>query len=194
MKLIKHSAAIQILAAIALSTQLTACVPIILGGAAAGGIMAADRRTSGIYLEDQNIELKASKNIDDQIGKDIHFNIVSYNRNVLITGEVINEVSKTKAEGIIKRTDNVRSVTNELIIGPKSELGSRSNDAFLTTKVKTRILASNRFPTNHVKVVTENSVVYLMGIVSRKEAEDAADIARDTDGVQKVVKVFEYLD
>lgn len=195
MPLLQRNTAIQLLAALALSTQLTACVPIILGGAAAGGIMAVDRRTTGIYLEDQNIEMKASKQIADNIAEnDIHFNLVSYNRNLLLTGEAINETTRTKAGDLAKRIDNVRSLTNELIIGPKTELGSRTNDAFLTSKVKAKILAANRFPNNIIKVVTENSVVYLMGVINHKEGDDAADIARNTEGVQKVVKVFEYVD
>ena len=157
--------------------------------------MAVDRRSSGIYLEDQNIEMKASKNIADNIAKnDIHFNLVSYNRNVLITGEAINEETKTKAGDITKRIDNVRSVTNELAIGPKTELDSRTHDTYITSKVKTKILAENAFPSNTVKVVTENSVVYLMGILNHKEADIAADIAKNTEGVTKVVKVFEYTD
>lgn len=191
----KQITQLHLVAAAVLATQLTGCVPIILGGAAAGGVMAVDRRSSGIYLEDQNIEMKASKNIADNIAKnDIHFNLVSYNRNVLITGEAINEETKTKAGDITKRIDNVRSVTNELAIGPKTELDSRTHDTYITSKVKTKILAENAFPSNTVKVVTENSVVYLMGILNHKEADIAADIAKNTEGVTKVVKVFEYTD
>jgi osmotically-inducible protein OsmY len=185
---------IQLLFAIALCTQLAACVPVVVGGAAAGGAMAADRRTSGTYIEDQGIELKAEKNIIQQIGDNIHANVTSYNRNVLITGEAIDESSKTKAETIVKNIDNVRSVTNELVIAGKSSFGSRSNDTYITSKVKTNMVTENRFQANYVKVVTENSVVYLMGLVTHKEADDAVDIARSVDGVEKVVKVFEYLD
>ena len=172
---------------------LTGCAPVVAGGAAAGGLMAADRRTSGIYIEDQEIELKAEKRINDKLGDKIHVNVTSFNRNVLLTGEAIDESTKKVAEETAKEVENVRSVTNELAISEASSMSSRSNDAFLTSKVKTRMLTENKFPANYVKVVTENSVVYLMGMVTRKEAEDAVEIARSTDGVQKVVKVFEYV-
>ena len=184
----------QLLFSIALCTQLAACVPVAVGGAAAGGAMIADRRTTGIYIEDQDIEIKAEKNIIEQIGGSIHANITSYNRNVLITGEAIDEASKAKAEAIAKNIENVRSVTNDLVIAGNSSLGSRSNDTYITSKVKTNMVTENRFQANYVKVVTENSVVYLMGIVTHKEADDAVDIARNIDGVEKVVKVFEYMD
>ncbi|HLD10281.1 MAG TPA: BON domain-containing protein, partial [Methylophilaceae bacterium] len=160
----------------------------------AGGAMAADRRTTGIFIEDEGIELKAEKAIIEQIGDNIHANVTSYNRNVLITGEAFNEESKAKAEAIIKSIENVRSVTNEVIVAAKTSLGGRSNDTYITSKVKTNMVTENRFQANYVKVVTENSVVYLMGMVTHKEADDAADIARNVDGVESVVKVFEYLD
>lgn len=176
-----------------LTANLAACVPIVAGGAAGGGLMAADRRTSGAYVEDQAIELKAEKRINDQIGEKIHANVTSFNRNVLITGEARDEESKQKAETIVKGLENVRNVTNELVVGMISATSGRANDAYLTSKVKTRMLSENRFPANYVKVVTENSTVFLMGMVTRKEADDAADIASKTDGVTKVVKVFEYV-
>jgi osmotically-inducible protein OsmY len=194
MRSINQLSAIQLIFSVALCMQLAACVPVVVGGAAAGGAMAADRRTSGTYIEDQGIELKAEKAIVEQIGESIHANVTSFNRNVLITGEAIDEAAKTKAEAIVKNIDNVRSITNELAIGGNSSLGSRSNDTYITTKVKTKMVTEDRFQANYVKVVTENSVVYLMGLVTHKEADDAVDIARGVDGVEKVVKVFEYTD
>lgn len=194
MRSIKRLPITQLLMAAVIATQLTACFPIVAGGAAAGGLMAADRRTSGAYVEDEAIEIKAEKNIDDQLGDKIHVNVTSYNRNVLMTGEAIDEATKAKAESITKSVANVRGVTNEMVISAVSPRMERNNDAYITTKVKTRMLTENRFPVNYVKVVTEISVVYLMGIVTHKEADDAVEIARATDGVQKVVKVFEYLD
>lgn len=176
----------------ALITQFTACVPVVIGGAAAGGVMAADRRTSGIYVEDENIELKAVKKMETNLGEDAHVNVTSYNRNVLLTGEVPVAESKTKAESLVKEIANTLSITNEITVGPKSSLGSRSNDTYLTSKIKTKFVTENKFPANYVKVVTENSVVYLMGIVTKAEGDAAADIASNTDGVAKVVKVFEY--
>ncbi len=177
----------------ALSTQLTACFPIVAGGAAAGGAVAADRRTSGIYVEDENIELKAVKFVETNLGEHAHVNITSYNRNVLLTGEVPDEAAKAKTEAYVKSIANVRAITDEIVVGPKSSLSSRSNDTYLTSKVKTQFLTENKFQANYVKVVTENSVVYLLGIVNKAEADAAVEIASNTDGVDKVVKVFEYI-
>lgn len=174
-------------------TSLAGCAPVVVGGAAAGGAMAADRRTSGAYVEDQSIEIKAETQIANQLGDKVHANVTSYNRNVLVTGEVHDEESKKKAEMIVKALENVRNVNNELVVGMISALSSRANDTYLTSKVKTRMLTENKFPANYVKVVTEDSVVFLMGMVTRKEAEQAVEIARNTEGVSKVVKVFEYV-
>jgi osmotically-inducible protein OsmY len=185
--------ALKLILSAALISQITACVPVVVGGAAAGGAMAADRRTSGIYVEDENIELKAFKKIESNLGEDAHVNVISYNRNVLLTGEVPVPESKPKAESLIKEIPNVRSITNEIVVGPKSSLGSRSSDSYLTSKVKTKFVTEGKFAANHVKVVTENNVVYLLGIVTQAEGDAAAEIARTTDGVTRVVKVFEYM-
>jgi osmotically-inducible protein OsmY len=185
--------ALKLILSAALISQITACVPVVVGGAAAGGAMAADRRTSGIYLEDENIELKAFKKMETNLGENAHVNVTSYNRNVLLTGEVPAAESKTKAESLVKEITNTRSITNEITVEPKTSLGSRSSDSYITSKIKTKFVTENKFPANYVKVVTENSVVYLMGIVTNAEAEAAVEIARNTDGVTKVVKVFEYM-
>lgn len=178
-----------------LSTQLTACLPAVVGGAAATGAMAADRRTSGTYIEDQGIELKAENSVNKQIATaTIHVNVTSFNRYTLITGEASDEATKSKIEAIVKDIENVKGVTNELSIGPKSSISDRANDTYITSKVKALMIKENRFPANYVKIVTEASVVYLMGMVTKKEAEDAVDIARNAEGVEKVVKVFEYID
>jgi osmotically-inducible protein OsmY len=124
----------------------------------------------------------------------MHLNVTSYNRNVLITGEVPSEEVKSGIEKFVKDTQNVRNVTNELVIAEPTSYGSRSNDTLITSKVKSRFIEARKFQPNWVKVVTENKVVYLMGIVNHKEAADAADIAAYTSGVDKVVKVFEYTD
>ena len=176
-----------------LAAQLNACVPVVVGGAAAGGAVAADRRTSGIFVEDENIELKAVKFMETTLGENAHVNVTSYNRNVLLTGEVPNEAAKTSAESFVKSIENVRAITNEIMVGPKTSISSRSNDTYLTSKIKTKFVTENQFPANYVKIVTENSVVYLLGIVNKTEADAAAEIARNTDGVDKVVKVFEYM-
>ncbi|MCB5186189.1 BON domain-containing protein [Methylobacillus gramineus] len=180
--------------ALIISSQLAACVPVVIGGAAAGGAMAADRRTSGIYIEDQNIELKASKAVADELGTKNHVTVTSYNRNLLLTGEVVDAASKAAAEAVTKKVDSVRNVTNELVIDTKSTLTERNNDTYITSKVKARLIKENRFPSNYVKVVTEATTVFLLGLVTHQEAEDAVDIARSTSGVGKVVKVFEYVD
>lgn len=189
----KTSLSTLILAA-ALSTQLTACVPVVIGGAAAGGAMAADRRTSGTYIEDQAIELKAGKAISDSLNDKVHANITSYNRQVLMTGEVSDESNKKKAESLIRPIENVTSIKNYLEIGANSSIGSRTNDTYITSKVKANFLKENKFAANYVKVVTENGTVYLLGLVTHKEADDAVEIARSIGGVKAVVKVFEYMD
>ena len=193
MNIIQKQTTLKLLLTVAFISQISACVPVVIGGAAAGGAMAADRRTSGIYIEDENIELKAFKKMESNLGEDAHVNVTSYNRNVLLTGEVPIADSKVKAENLLKEITNTRTITNELNVGPKSSLGSRSSDSYITSKVKTKFVTENKFPANYVKVVTENGVVYLLGIVSKAEAEAAVEIARNTDGVTKVVKVFEYM-
>jgi osmotically-inducible protein OsmY len=189
----KTSLGTLILAA-ALSTQLSACVPVVVGGAAAGGAMAADRRTSGTYIEDQAIELKAGKAIADSLKDKVHANVTSYNRQVLITGEVSDEANKKKAESLVKPIENVASIKNYLEIAKNSSLSTRTNDAYITSKVKANFLKENKFAANYVKVVTESGTVYLLGLVTHKEADDAVEIARSIGGVKTVVKVFEYID
>ena len=178
----------------ALSSQLTACVPVVVGGAATGGAMAADRRTSGTYIEDQAIELKAGKAIADSLKDKVHANVTSYNRQVLITGEVSDDVGKKKAESLVKPIENVSGIKNSLEIAKNSSIGSRTNDTYITSKIKANFLKENKFSANYVKVVTENGTVYLLGLVTHKEADDAVEITRSIGGVKTVVKVFEYID
>ena len=178
----------------ALGTQLTACVPVVAGGAAAGGLVAADRRTTGAYLEDQEIELKAEKAISDNLKENVHANVTSYNRRVLITGEVSNEANKAKAESVVRPIQNVNRINNQLVIGANSTISSRTNDTYITSKVKTKFISENKFAANLVKVVTENGTVFLMGMVTHKEGDDAAEIASKVSDVKKVVKDFEYID
>lgn len=178
----------------ALGTQLTACVPVVAGGAAAGGLVAADRRSTGAYLEDQEIELKAEKAINDNLKENVHANVTSYNRRVLITGEVSNEANKAKAESVVKPIQNVNRINNQLVIGANTTISSRTNDAYITSKVKTKFISKNKFAANLVKVVTENGTVFLLGMVTHKEGDDAAEIASKVSDVKKVVKDFEYID
>jgi len=177
---------------------LQGCVAVVATTAAGGGVLVAvDRRTNAAMLEDEGIELSAQNRISEnfkQYSDTMHLNVTSYNRNVLITGEVPSEEVKSGIEKFVKDTQNVRNVTNELVIAEPTSYGSRSNDTLITSKVKSRFIEARKFQPNWVKVVTENKVVYLMGIVNHKEAADAADIAAYTSGVDKVVKVFEYTD
>src|SRR5712691_1347067 len=178
-------------------SALQGCVAVIATTAAGGVLVAEDRRTNAAMLEDESLELKTQRRISekfDQYRDTIHINVTSYNRNVLITGEVPSEEVKDGIGKILKETDNVRNVTNELANAAPTSIGSRSNDTLITSKVKSRFIEARKFQPNWVKVVTENKVVYLMGIVNHKEAADAADIAATTSGVEKVVKVFEYTD
>ena len=182
-----------ILVAVSLTTALNGCVPVVAGGALAGGLAASDRRTSGAYVDDEGIEWKTNSEINNTLRNKIHVNVTSFNRNVLLTGEAVDEETKQQAESIAKEIPNVRHVTNEITIGLASTMTERSHDALLTSKVKGQMVKENRFPATYVKVITEGSTVYLMGMVTRKEAEDAVDIARSIEGVEKVVKVFEYV-
>lgn len=166
----------------------------IVTGVGTGLAVSADRRTSGTFVEDEGIELKSVRRISEKLGATVHVNVTSFNRNVLLTGEVPTEVLKKEVENLVVNVDHVRNITNEITVANISSLISRSNDTLITTKVKGRFLDSGRFQINHVKVVTENGVVYLLGLVKQKEAESAAEIASSTSGVLKVVKVFEYLD
>ncbi|MBI2294745.1 MAG: BON domain-containing protein [Betaproteobacteria bacterium] len=171
------------------------CAPLVVGGAAATGVMVAqDRRTVGTMTEDEGIELRASGRIGERYKDSVHINVTSYNRMVLLTGEVPDAAARTGVENIARSVENVRGVYNELAVAGMSSYTVRANDAILTSKVKGRFLDAGKFNALHVKVVTENNVVYLLGLVKRQEATDATEIARTTSGVQKVVRVFEYLD
>jgi osmotically-inducible protein OsmY len=174
--------------------NLQGCFPVVATGAGAGVLMAEDRRTSGTFIEDQGIELKAANRLDEKFKDTVHINITSYNRTILMTGEVPTDAAKQEAEKIVRGVPNIGNVINELAIAGVSSYSSRSNDSYLTSKVKVRFVDQRKFQVNHVKVVTESNVVYLLGMVTRKEAENAVEIARTTGGVQKVVKLFEYLD
>ena len=164
-----------------------------LGAAATtAAVSANDRRTTGAQVDDEAIELKIVTRANELYGERIHLNVTSFNGIVLLTGEVPDQGAWASLGNLAKGTEKVRVVHNELVVAPPTELGNRSNDAFITSKVKARMLEAGKFPPNAVKVVTERSVVYLMGIVSRSEGAAAGNVASTTDGVQRVVKVFEY--
>jgi osmotically-inducible protein OsmY len=158
-----------------------------------GSYSSEDRRTTGMFIEDEAIELKSSRRIHQQFGNNVHINVTSYNRMVLLTGEAPTAVIKTDIEKLVMGVDNVRRIFNEIAVAGNTSLASRSNDTLITSKVKARFIAERKFQINHVKIVTENAVVYLLGVVTRQEADSAAQIASSTSGVRKVVKVFEYL-
>ena len=172
---------------------LQGCVPIVIGaGGAAAYSSLEDRRSTGIQIEDEAIETRASNRLGDRFGGRVHVNVTSYNRNVLLTGEVPDEGARDEAEKVVRAVPNVRDVTNDLQVAGISSLVSRTNDSYLTTKVRGRLLDTKRVRPVHLKVVTEAGVVYLMGVVTEAEADEAVDIVRNTGGVRKVVKVFEY--
>ena len=182
------------LAAVAAAATLGACAPLIVGGAMVGGaLMVSDRRSSGAQVEDQAIELKATGRIGEAIGDRGHVNVTSYNRMVLITGEVPTEADRVAVEQAISRIENVRAVVNELAVMGNSSLSARSNDAILSGQVKAAFIDAKELQSNSLKVVTERGVVYLMGRVTEREAAMATERARGVGGVLKVVRVFEIV-
>ena len=182
-----------LLGALAAVTLLPGCAPLLVAGAVGGtALVATDRRSVGAQADDEAIELKISNAINTQYGESVHAISTSYNGIVLLSGEVPTAEIFTSIGNLAKSTAKVRSVHNELAVGPNADLSVRSNDTFITSKVKSRFVEANKFSATHVKVVTERQVVYLMGIVSRQEGADAAQIASTTTDVVRVVKVFEY--
>ncbi|MBP6366593.1 MAG: BON domain-containing protein [Nitrosomonas sp.] len=174
---------------------LAGCVPMFAVGTAAGtgAYISEDRRTSGMFIEDEGIELKGARRIHQQYSDHVHINVTSYNRIVLLSGEVPTAAIRADVEKLMMGVENVRKIYNELVIAANTTLASRSNDTLITSKVKARFLAERKFQINHIKIVTENEVVFLLGVVTRQEADNAAQIASSTAGVKKVVKAFEYL-
>jgi osmotically-inducible protein OsmY len=171
---------------------VSGCIGVAATGMGAAVIMAEDRRTTGIYVEDENIEWKALDRLSREF-KSAHVNTTSYNRKVLLTGEAPSEEARKGIEETVRSIPSVRSVDNELVVAGNSSLTSRGNDSLITTEVKTRMIGNNAFSPNHVKVVTEAGTVYLMGLVTPAEGAAAVEVARSTSGVSRVVKVFEYL-
>lgn len=189
-----RSLVLALLAASTLGGALSGCAPLLIGGAAVGGaLMATDRRTSGTQIEDQAIELKASNRVKDVLGEKGHVNVTSYNRMLLITGEVPTEAERVAVEQSLSRIENVRGTFNELVVGPNSTIGSRSNDLLLESKVKATFVDAKDIMSNAYKVVAERGTVFLMGRVTEREANRGAELARSIAGVSKVVKAFEIL-
>ena len=180
--------------ALAGTTLLTACAPLVLGGAMVGGAMSfTDRRTSGAQLEDEGIEFKSASRLRDALGERAHVNVTSYNRTALLTGEVPSDADKAAAERAVTGIENVRGIVNELTVAGNSSLTARSSDTIVTSKVKASFLDAKDLQSNAIKVVTERGVVYLLGRVTEREAGRAAELARGVGGVGRVVKVFEII-
>ncbi len=183
-----------LIAVLGLLPQLQGCVEMAVVGAGATALALDDRRSAGAQTEDKEIDLRGEARINERFGDKVHINVTSFNRNVLLTGETPDAAAKAQIEKIVREITNVRGVVNEIQILGASSYSARGNDSYITSKVKARFIDSGRaFSANHVKVVTESSVVYLLGLVTRAEAEAAVEIARTTGGVQKVVRVFEYI-
>ncbi|MDR0565296.1 MAG: BON domain-containing protein [Azoarcus sp.] len=173
---------------------LQGCVPLIFAGVGAGALMAADRRSMSAYVDDEAIELRVGNLIRKYFGNINHVNVTSYNRNVLLTGEVQDAAAQAEIQRLAGTVSNVRNVINETVIAPPSSLSNRANDSMISTNVKTRLLApESGVAAHHVKVITEANVVFLLGLVTESEGESAAETARGSKGVTKVVKVFEYI-
>lgn len=177
----------------ALAPVLAGCFPAAVVGVGAGALMIADRRIAESYLADEGIEIRAANRIGEKFGTDTHVNVTSYNRMALLTGEVPDAATKAEVERIVSTVPNVKSISNELLVGAASSLSGRGNDTYLTSKVKARFVDYNKFGANKVKVVTEWGTVFLLGLVTQREADAAVDIASTTGGVQKVVRYFDII-
>ena len=182
-----------VLVALLLSAGLSACAPMLVGGAIMTGMSAADRRTLGSQIEDEGIELRAANRIKEHLGERVHINVTSFNRQVLLTGEVPSEQDKQLAEQVVSRVENVRSIINDLAVLGHSTLTQRSSDALVTGQVKAGLVDAKDLSVSAFKVVTERGTTYLLGRVTTREADRGTEIARNTSGVQKVVKLFEVI-
>ena len=171
---------------------LQGCFPLAATGLGAAVMMVDDRRSTGVYIEDENIEWKARGRLIDQF-TGTHVNVTSFNLTVLVTGEVPTEKLKAEVAEAVRSIPSVKNVVNELVVGGNTALTARANDGLITTNVKTRFINNGKFSINHVKVVTESSSAFLMGIVTSDEADAATELARTTSGVSRVVRVFEYI-
>lgn len=192
--LFQHRARAALAAVCAGTALLAGCAPLVVGGAMVGGtLVMMDRRTTGAQVDDQAIELKGANRVREIGGPNAHVNITSYNRTVLITGEVANDAERSAVEQAVQRVENVRSTVNELGVMAPTSMVSRSQDTVITSKVKATLVDARDLQANAFKVVTERSVVYLMGRVTEREANRATELARAVSGVEKVVRVFEIV-
>jgi osmotically-inducible protein OsmY len=192
-KSIQDRARLVVFGLVATTTLISGCALVATTAVVGGAMVMVDRRSTGAQVDDQTIELKAVTRASEIAGDRAHVNVTSFNRTVLITGEVASEADRAAIEQAIQRIDSVRSTVSELAVMPLSSLESRSNDTLLTSKVKATFLDAADLQSNAFKVVTERSVVYLMGRVTEREAKRATDLTRSVSGVQKVVRVFEIV-
>lgn len=176
-----------------LGGALSACAPMLVGGVVMGSLMATDRRTTGTQVEDEGIELRAASRIRENLGERVHVNVTSYNRQVLVTGEVPSAQDKLLVEQLVSRVDNVRSIVNELAVLGNTTLTQRSSDSLVTGRVKAGFVDAKDLFANAFKVVTERGTTYLMGRVTQREADRATEVTRGIDGVQKVVRLVEII-
>ncbi|TWO69856.1 BON domain-containing protein [Caenimonas sedimenti] len=193
MRLHFPSLAAKALCAALAAAALAGCAPLLIGGAAVGAMMATDRRTSGAQIDDEAIELRAGARMRESFGDNAHISVNSYNRQVLLTGEVPSEAVKQQAEQLAGRVENVRAVINELAVMPATTLPQRSNDVLVTGKVRASFVDASELQANAFRVVTERGTVYLMGRVTQAEADRATQITRQIPGVQRVVRIFELV-
>jgi osmotically-inducible protein OsmY len=182
-----------LMASLAISGVLGGCVAAVGGAMVGGTMMAVDRRSAGAQVDDQTIDLRAASAISAAVVDRAHVNASSYNRVVLLTGEVPTEADRAKVEAAVAKVENVRAVVNELAVMPNSSFSQQSNDTLITGKVKAAFVDAKELQVASMKVVTERGIVYLMGRVTEAEANVAGNVARSVSGVQKVVKVFEII-
>lgn len=181
------------LSTVLLGAAVSGCAPLLVGGALTGAMVATDRRTSGAQLEDQGIELRATNRLREAMGQRSNVSVTSYNRQVLLTGEVATEQDKARAESLVASVENVRSIVNELGVLGASSLTQRSSDALVTGRVKAAMIDARDLSASAIKVVTSRGTVYLMGRVTQREADRATEITRNTQGVQRVVRALEII-
>ena len=185
-----------LVAATLLAATLSACAPLVIGAIAAGtAVVVTDRRTTGAQVDDTNIELRVGNELGTafkSIHSEVHISINSFERKVLLTGEVPTEQAKAQAGEIASRSQNVRAVVNELTVAAPSALGQRTNDTTLGAKVRAAFVNTKEIAFNSVSIVTERGIIYLMGYVTEREGEIAAHVASRVTGVRQVVKVFDY--
>jgi osmotically-inducible protein OsmY len=182
-----------LLASLVLASALSGCAAMIIPVAVQGTASAVDRRSTGAQLDDQTINVRSAIVVSEIIGERGHVNASSYNRVVLLTGEVPTEADRAKVEAAVAKVENVRAVLNELAVMPNSSLSQQANDTLITGKVKASFVDTKDLQVASIKVITERGVVYLMGRVTEAEATLAANVTRSVSGVQKVVKVFEII-